>query len=254
MGVPDKMFVTADCVTFCYEPEMGLAVLLVERGGEPFKGRWALPGGFVDLDEDLEVAARRELKEETGIEADYVEQFGAFGKPGRDPRGRNVTIAHLAIVGHGRTPVSGGDDAADARWFPVTDVPELAFDHHEIAEQGLCGLGSLLTCTCLAYLLLPEVFTMDDLGDLLQQATGGYWDEDDVLEFLMAGNPEMVEPGPTPEQSSFRCTVDDYESALPSPEEILESMEETARALGFESLDQVSEMMDEMDDYDFDEF
>ncbi len=112
-------------------------VLLIRRGQDPFAGQWALPGGFLDLDEELEVSASRELLEETGIRfpSASLRQIGAFGALGRDPRGRTVNIAFLAEID---TPgeACAGDDAADARWFAVDDLPELAFDHDKIVRRA----------------------------------------------------------------------------------------------------------------------
>ena len=118
--------VTTDCVIFGYDGR-DLKVLLIERGIEPFKGRWAFPGGFLNMDEDAITGAKRELREETGLEDAFIEQFHTFSEVGRDPRGRVITIAHYALV---RTQeVKGGDDAAQARWFSIPEVPPLAFDH-----------------------------------------------------------------------------------------------------------------------------
>ncbi len=118
-----------------------LRVLLVERGTEPFRGRLALPGGFVEVDEDLAAGARRELREETGIEAPgYFEQLKAYGRPDRDPRGRTVSVAYLAIAGEPGA-VAGGSDAAAAGWHSITgvlaDPDTLAFDHAEIITDAL---------------------------------------------------------------------------------------------------------------------
>ena len=121
----------------------GHEVLLVRRGGEPFRGLWALPGGFVEMDEDLPDAAVRELREETGLAAgtgDLVE-VGAFGKPGRDPRGRTIGIAYALLASAAKGDLRAGDDAAEAAWFPARDLPPLAFDHAEIVAAGLARLG-----------------------------------------------------------------------------------------------------------------
>ena len=126
--------VTADCVVFCVD-RGETSVLLVERGGEPFKGYWALPGGFLNPDESAEQAGRRELEEETGLKVPRLEQLGAYSEPGRDPREWVITIAHIAIVE--KQDVKGSDDAADARWFPVDSVPPLAFDHARILADAL---------------------------------------------------------------------------------------------------------------------
>lgn len=107
-------------------------VLLVRRGKPPFEGCWALPGGFVEMDEDLEPAARRELSEETGLEAGPLTQVGAFGRPGRDPRGRVVSVAFTGAPAREGAAARAASDAAEARWFPLDELPELAFDHAEI--------------------------------------------------------------------------------------------------------------------------
>lgn len=111
-------------------------VLLIQRKGEPFAGMWAFPGGFVDQDEALDAAAARELNEETGIEEVRLEQFGAFGDPGRDPRGHTVSIGFTALVAH-ETVARAGDDAAEVRWMPVGEVRRLAFDHDKILRRAL---------------------------------------------------------------------------------------------------------------------
>lgn len=113
-----------------------LQVLLVRRGQPPFAGCWALPGGFVGIDESLDDAARRELQEETGLSQAEMRQFYAYGDPDRDPRGRVVTVAYYALI-PGDVPVRGGDDAIEARWFTVDDLPELAFDHAQIIHDAL---------------------------------------------------------------------------------------------------------------------
>jgi 8-oxo-dGTP diphosphatase len=130
--------VTADVAVFT-QRQGQLYVLLIERGTDPFRGRWALPGGFVDPDEDLRDAAVRELAEETGITAGGLEQFGAYGAPDRDPRMRVVAVAYWALVSDIEDPV-GGDDAADAFLVPVeealSDPSRLAFDHHQILTDA----------------------------------------------------------------------------------------------------------------------
>jgi 8-oxo-dGTP diphosphatase len=122
--------VTVDVVIVTREPRP--RVLLICRKDEPFAGRWALPGGFVDVDEPLEAAARRELLEETGIEAGKLEHLSTFGDPGRDPRGRVISVVYLARVSPGKLKPRAGDDAAQAAWFGLHQLPPLAFDHREI--------------------------------------------------------------------------------------------------------------------------
>lgn len=128
--------VTADVVALAGKDPENLSILLIKRNIPPFKGMWALPGGFVNIDEEMDDAAARELEEETGLSGLNLKQIGAFGKVGRDPRHRTVTVAFLATTPQ-EDIVEGGDDAHDAQWFPVSDLPELAFDHDEIISAGL---------------------------------------------------------------------------------------------------------------------
>lgn len=126
--------VTADCIIITNEPLP--KVLLIQRGDAPFKGTWAFPGGFMNMDETTEECAIRELHEETGLKVTTVNQIGAYSKVDRDPRGRTVTVAYLAIID---TPVdvNGQDDAANAEWFSITDLPHLAFDHYDIMKDAV---------------------------------------------------------------------------------------------------------------------
>lgn len=126
--------VTADCIVFTRENTP--KVLLIERGDEPFKGCWAFPGGFLNMDETTEQCAIRELKEETGLEVDKVKEIGTYSKVDRDPRGRTITVAYLVMV-DAPLEVMGQDDAAKARWFPINALPELAFDHDEIMRNAI---------------------------------------------------------------------------------------------------------------------
>jgi 8-oxo-dGTP diphosphatase len=126
--------VTTDCVVFAHEGD-GLSVLLIQRGGEPYKGAWAFPGGFLNMDETAEQGALRELQEETGLELSNVTQVGAFTKVDRDPRSRVITIAFYAITE--KRDVKGGDDAARAQWFPLDQLPKLAFDHDDVLREAM---------------------------------------------------------------------------------------------------------------------
>ena len=132
--------VTADCVVITSEEEP--RVLLIERGEEPFKGCWAIPGGFLNMDETTEQCAIRELEEETGLKIDQANQIGAYCKVDRDPRGRTISVAYLAIVER-PLEVSGEDDAAKANWFPVNALPPLAFDHDEIMADAMMKYAQL---------------------------------------------------------------------------------------------------------------
>jgi len=126
--------VTADCVVITKEAEP--KVLLIERGADPYKGCWAFPGGFLNMDETTEECAVRELEEETGLEVTRVQPIGTYSKVDRDPRGRTITVAYLAVV-ESPMEVKGQDDAAKAQWFPIDALPDLAFDHDEIMKDAI---------------------------------------------------------------------------------------------------------------------
>ena len=126
--------VTADCIVMTREDDP--KVLLIERGHEPFKGCWAFPGGFMNMDETTEQCAIRELEEETGLKVTDIQQLGAYSKVDRDPRGRTITVAYLAFVDN-PLPVKGQDDAAKAQWFSIKNLPKLAFDHEEIMKDAI---------------------------------------------------------------------------------------------------------------------
>ena len=157
--------VTTDCVIFGFDG-VKLNVLLIERGIEPFKGRWAFPGGFLNMDESAEDGARRELKEETNLDAEYIEQFHTFSDVNRDPRERVITVAHCALVK--LSEVKGGDDAASARWFAMDEVPSLAFDHDRILRMAVNRLKERICFEPIGFELLPEVFTMTELQNLYE--------------------------------------------------------------------------------------
>lgn len=126
--------VTADCIVMTKEADA--KVLLIQRGDEPYKGCWAFPGGFMNMDETTEQCAIRELEEETGLKVNEIHQIGAYSKVDRDPRGRTVTVAYLAIVDK-PMPLVGLDDAAKAEWWPLSALPQLAFDHDEIMRNAI---------------------------------------------------------------------------------------------------------------------
>jgi 8-oxo-dGTP diphosphatase len=160
------MYVTTDAVPVRFEPGRGLRVLLIQRANEPFQGMWCVPGGFVELDEDLPVACARELEEETALRPAAMVQVGAFGTPGRDPRGRNVTVAYLAMIAPGAT-AAAGDDAAGAAWHDIGALPPLGFDHADIVAAALGRLRLLAGHTHLALALLPATFDLEDLQEVL---------------------------------------------------------------------------------------
>lgn len=134
--------VTADVVAITRETEP--RVLLIERGNEPFRGHWAFPGGFMDMDETTEQCAIRELEEETGIVLATMNQIGAYSKVDRDPRGRTVTVAYLALVDQPLT-AKGQDDAARAEWFPLDTLPPLAFDHEDIMKDAVALYKNMMS-------------------------------------------------------------------------------------------------------------
>lgn len=164
--------VTVDCVIFAYAVGKALKVLLIQRQHDPYEGRWALPGGFVEEEETLEEAALRELKEETGVENVFVEQLFTFGQPGRDPRGRVITIAYYALVNLEAHPVEASSDARQARWFQVDALPPLAFDHNIILETALNRLRTKIRYQPIGFELLPPEFTLTQLQELYEAILG----------------------------------------------------------------------------------
>lgn len=169
------MRVTVDVVIFALPPARrppGLDVLLVRRGIPPFEGAWAIPGGFVLDSESLDEAARRELREETGFSDVFLEQLYTFGDPGRDPRGRVITVAYYALVAADRAAPHAGTDAAEARFWNVAELPPLAFDHGRILEVALARLRGKLDYTSVGFELLPEKFTLGELQAVWEAVLG----------------------------------------------------------------------------------
>jgi 8-oxo-dGTP diphosphatase len=162
---------TVDCVVFGYD-ERELKVLLIQRGLDPFKGRWALPGGFVRVDETLEEAARRELREETGLRNVFLEQLYSFGTVDRDPRERVVSVAYFDLVKLSDHRARAATDAAEAEWFPVSKVPKLAFDHAEILATALSRLKGKVRYQPIGFELLPPEFTLSQLQHLYEAILG----------------------------------------------------------------------------------
>jgi 8-oxo-dGTP diphosphatase len=156
-----KPSVTVDVVIMTLRGEE-LQVLLVKREIMPYRGQWAIPGGFVHLDESLEAAARRELCEETGVTDVYLEQLYTFGEPERDPRGRVISVAYIAL-----TPApllaKAGSDAREARWWPMSELPALAFDHDKILQYALTRLRYKIEYSAVGFRLMPEQFTLSEL-------------------------------------------------------------------------------------------
>ena len=166
----ERVSVSVDVVIFSLR-EDDLKVLLVRRAAPPYKGKWAIPGGFVQADESLDEAARRELAEETGVHGVYLEQLYTFGEPQRDPRGRVITVAYFALVADD-VALRAGDDAAEAGWHSVYALPELAFDHAEILKYALQRLRYKLEYTSVGFELLPNEFTLSELQTAYETVLG----------------------------------------------------------------------------------
>lgn len=158
---------TTDCVIFGFD-ESDLKVLLIQRGIEPYKGKWAFPGGFVNMDENTEDGAKRELFEEAGLKDVFIEQLYTFSDVDRDPRGRVVSVAYYALVSLINNTPTAGDDAKNAKWFSIHDVPSLAFDHDKILRMALYRLKGKIRYQPIGFELLPEKFTLTDLQHLYE--------------------------------------------------------------------------------------
>jgi 8-oxo-dGTP diphosphatase len=158
---------TVDCVVFGFDG-LSIKVLLINRGVEPFKGKWALPGGFVRMEESIDEAAARELKEETSIHSIFLEQLYTFGAPERDPRGRVVSVAYFALINLHHFNAMAGDDAQKAQWFSLQDFPPLAFDHAEILRMAVYRLKGKIRYQPIGFELLPEKFTLVQLQNLYE--------------------------------------------------------------------------------------
>ena len=204
--------VTTDCVIFGFDGTT-IKVLLIQRGIEPFKGKWAFPGGFMKIDETAEDCAKRELEEETGLKNTSVEQFYTFTDVNRDPRERVITIAHYALVR--LSEVKGGDDASFAQWFSMDEIPSLAFDHDRILRMAINQLKERICFEPIGFDLLPEVFTMSKLQNLYEAILEVKFDRRNFYnKMLKLGILSEAEPRPknasrrTP--SKYRFNSDKY--------------------------------------------
>lgn len=166
--MPGDIRVTVDVVAFSVQ-QSSLDVLLIKRKYDPFKSSWALPGGFItDEDESIADAAARELVEETNVSKVHLEQLYTFGDKGRDPRGRVVTIAHLALMRAQDAQLKASTDASGVAWWPILELPALAFDHKEIIEYAFQRLKYKIEYTAAAFNLLPDKFTLRDLQNVYE--------------------------------------------------------------------------------------
>lgn len=162
---------SVDAVVFGYE-EGKISVLFIKRKYEPYKGSWAIPGGFILENETLEDAVQRELAEETGVQINYLEQLYTFGNPQRDPRGRVISIAYFALVKPNTFKIKASTDAEDVKWFHLDDIPELSFDHKEILQVAIERLRGKITYEPIGFELLDEKFPFSDLEKLYTTVLG----------------------------------------------------------------------------------
>lgn len=181
---------TVDGVIFGYDSnERDLRVLLILRSGEPYRNYWALPGGFVEMDEDLDTAALRELQEETGLHNIFLEQLYTFGAPNRDPRGRVVSVAYYALISLNDSQALQADsDAQDARWFSIDQLPPLAFDHTDILQMALLRLQGKIRYMPIGFELLPEKFPLSQLQHLYETILKGTFEKRNFRKKILSLN------------------------------------------------------------------
>jgi 8-oxo-dGTP diphosphatase len=208
------MQVTVDIVIFSLR-DGELQVLLIQRGVAPFVGRWALPGGFVLERESLDAAARRELEEETGVRDVYLEQLYTFGDPGRDPRGRVVTVAYYALLTT-EAALLAGTDAGAVRWMPARKHPPLAFDHDRILNYAIERLTTKLEYTTVGFQLLPKKFTLSQLQRVYEAVLGRKLDKRNfrrkmALLGILTPLQEWDREGPTRPAQLYRFSAKRFE-------------------------------------------
>jgi 8-oxo-dGTP diphosphatase len=177
--------VTTDVVIFTLEDNL-LKVLLIERANDPFLGNWALPGGFVEIDEDLDQAALRELQEETGVTGVYLEQLYTFGNPGRDPRERVISVAYYALVPIDSLNISPNSDAKKVAWYACNDLPELAFDHPGIIDLARKRLAAKMHYSTIALHFMPKTFTLSELQKVYEIIMGSPLDKRNFRKRVLA--------------------------------------------------------------------
>jgi len=200
-----RPMVTVDVVVFAIRRKR-LHTLLIQRAREPYAGSWAIPGGFVDQNEDLEEAAARELAEETGVAGVPLVQFRAFGAPGRDPRGHTISIAYYALWPPRKRPPRAGDDASRVRWFDLTALPKLAFDHAEILQAARRRLEEDFLHRGVAACLLPRTFALESLLALANAIVEPSPDPRRLRRaFLGSGLLREVRPKRNPPRFAFRA-------------------------------------------------
>lgn len=201
----NKFLVTVDAIVFTVMHD-DLKVLLVKRKNDPFKDQYALPGGFLNENEELEDACKRELFEETNVKNIFLKELKTFGKVGRDPRGRIITIPFLALVDHNKLKLAASTDAIETKWYSMRKLPKLAFDHKSIIDYALYVLKFDLQTTNIAYQLLPDKFTLSSLQNLYEIVLGSELDKRNFrkkikqLDILKGHNETIMEGAHRPAQ------------------------------------------------------
>ena len=177
--------VTVDVVVFTIRDGQ-LKLLLIKRGGEPYRGKWALPGGFVGLDEGLDAAAARELEEETGVSKVYLEQLYTFGRVDRDPRERVITVAYYALIPSDKLELRAATDAEAVGWFGMDELPPLAFDHQDIVAQAHERLVAKLDYSTIAFAFMPKRFTLSELQGVYETILQQEMDKRNFRKWILA--------------------------------------------------------------------
>ena len=179
--------VTTDIVLFTLRAEK-LQLLLIRRRNPPFQGGWALPGGFLDLNEDLNDCAKRELEEETGIKNIYLEQLYTFGQHDRDPRERVISVAYYALIASAQLTLKPASDATEAAWFFLDELPDLAFDHRQIVEKAHERLVAKLDYSTIAFQFMPKQFTLSELQNVYETIRAETLDKRNFRKWILARN------------------------------------------------------------------
>ncbi len=179
--------VTTDIVVFTIGDQC-LQALLIKRNNEPFKDKWALPGGFVDIDEDLDTGASRELEEETNVTGVYLEQLYTFGQPDRDPRERVITVAYYALIPPEKLTPVAASDAAEVKWFALDNLPPLAFDHRAIVDTAQQRISAKTRYSTIAFQFLPERFTLSELQGVFEILLRENLDKRNFRKWILALN------------------------------------------------------------------
>jgi 8-oxo-dGTP diphosphatase len=177
--------VTTDIVIFSIRDGV-LKLLLIKRAGQPYQGKWALPGGFVQLDEDLESGAMRELEEETGLRDVYLEQLYTFGRPNRDPRERVITVAYYALIRSDQVSLTASTDAEAVGWFGLDELPPLAFDHTDIVDMAQQRLIAKLDYSTIAFQFMGDTFTLSELQSVYETILGEAIDKRNFRKWILA--------------------------------------------------------------------